>query len=61
MIDCAICSEVLEEMEMLSAFTSVLHVPNLFNSNHVVAVLEQFDIFTKNDLQSISKKMAGKR
>lgn len=46
---------------MLSAFTSVLHVPNLFNSSHVVTVLEQYDIFSKNDLLAIAKKMAGKR
>ncbi|XP_065366062.1 vesicle-fusing ATPase 1 [Calliphora vicina] len=53
--------EVLEEMEMLSAFTSVLHVPNLSHPEHVVAVLEDSDIFSKGELQAIGKKMSGKR
>lgn len=53
--------EVLEEMEMLSAFTSVLHVPNLSSPEHVIAVLEDTDIFTKSELQTVAKKMAGKR
>ena len=29
---------VLDELEMLSAFTDVLHVPNLSTSEHVAAV-----------------------
>ncbi|KAI8127984.1 vesicle-fusing ATPase 1 [Lucilia cuprina] len=53
--------EVLEEMEMLSAFTSVLHVPNLSHPEHVLAVLEDADIFSKGELQAIGKKMSGKR
>ncbi|KAH8408941.1 hypothetical protein KR009_004094 [Drosophila setifemur] len=53
--------EVLEEMEMLTAFTSVLHVPNLSHPEHVLAVLEHSDIFSKGEIQAIGKKMAGKR
>ncbi|KAH8374142.1 hypothetical protein KR200_000068, partial [Drosophila serrata] len=53
--------EVLEEMEMLTAFTSVLHVPNLSHPEHVLAVLEHTDIFSKGEVQAIGKKMAGKR
>ncbi|KAM7346865.1 comatose [Cochliomyia hominivorax] len=53
--------EVLEEMEMLSAFTSVIHVPNLSHPEHVLAVLEDADIFSKGELQAIGKKMSGKR
>lgn len=48
-------------MEMLSAFTSVLHVPNLSSPEHVLAVLEQSDIFSKGEIQAIGKKMSGKR
>lgn len=55
------CREVLEEMEMLTAFTSVLHVPNLSHPDHVLAVLEHTDIFSKGEVQAIGKKMAGKR
>ncbi|XP_073833104.1 comatose [Musca autumnalis] len=53
--------EVLEEMEMLSAFTSVLHVPNLSLPEQVIAVLEDCDVFSKGELQAIGKKMSGKR
>lgn len=53
--------QVLEDMEMLSAFTSVLHVPNLSSPQHVMAVLEDCDEFTKQQLQAISKKLQGNR
>lgn len=46
---------------MLTAFTSVIHVPNLSQPEHVIAVLEDADIFTKGELQAIGKKMSGKR
>lgn len=46
---------------MLSAFTSVIHVPNLSSSEHVLAVLEDADLFSKGELQAIGKKMCGKR
>lgn len=49
----------MEDMEMLSAFTSVLHVPNLSKADHVVAVLEQCDLFSKSDLHSILNKLSG--
>nr|AAO65962.1 N-ethylmaleimide sensitive fusion protein [Helicoverpa zea] len=45
--------QVLEDMEMLSAFTGVLHVPNLSQPEHVMAVLEESDAFSKKDLQKI--------
>ncbi|EDX13021.1 GD20473 [Drosophila simulans] len=53
--------DVLEEMEMLSAFTSVLHVSNLSTPEHVLAVLDDSDLFSPEELQSIARKMAGKR
>jgi len=48
-------------MEMLPAFTSVLHVSNLSNPEHVLAVLEDSDFFSAEELQNIAKNMAGKR
>lgn len=51
--------QVLEDMEMLSAFTSVLHCPNLSTPEHVLAVLEDSDVFTKQEIQSIYKKIKG--
>lgn len=46
-------------MEMLSAFTSVLHVPNLSKPEQVLAVLEEHDIFDKKDLSTLAKRMSG--
>ena len=47
---------------MLSAFTSVLHVPNLSQPEHVISVLEQEpELFSKKDLSSIYKKMHGSK
>lgn len=51
--------QVLEDMEMLSAFTSVLHIPNLSKPEHVLAVLEEHDIFNKQELFTLSKRMSG--
>lgn len=51
--------QVLEDMEMLSAFTSVLHCPNLSSSEHLIAVLEDVDVFSKQEIQSIYKKIQG--
>lgn len=46
---------------MLSAFTGVLHVPNLSQPEHVMAVLEKSDAFTKRDLQKIQHDIRGAR
>ncbi|KDR09213.1 Vesicle-fusing ATPase 1 [Zootermopsis nevadensis] len=53
--------QVLEDMEMLSAFTAVLHVPNLSQPDHLMAVLEESDVFTKKDLSALSRKILGHR
>lgn len=53
--------QVLEEMEMLSAFTSVLHVPNISNPDHVLTVLEDSDLFSPEELQVIGRKFNGAR
>lgn len=46
-------------MEVLSAFTGVLHVPNLSAPEHVMAVLEDSDAFSKRDLQKIQHDLRG--
>ncbi|XP_061506887.1 vesicle-fusing ATPase 1 [Anopheles gambiae] len=54
--------QVLEDMEMLSAFTAVLHVPNLSTADHLIAVLEQEpDVFGRNELAAIYKRLKGRR
>ena len=39
--------EVLEQMEMTSAFTDVLHVANLTTGSHLMSILTQSDAFSK--------------
>lgn len=51
--------QVLEDMEMLSAFTSILHVPNLSTPEHIVKVLQDTDVFKPDDIKSIHKKIQG--
>lgn len=53
--------QVLEDLEMLSDFLAVIHVPNLSKPEHVINVLEQSDIFDKADLQSIGRQMQKRR
>lgn len=48
---------MLKDLKMVSAFTSVLHVPNMSQPDHVVSVLEQSEVFTKSELASIADKL----
>ncbi|KAJ3643562.1 hypothetical protein Zmor_026264 [Zophobas morio] len=53
--------QVLEDMEMLSAFTGVLHLPNLSKADHLLAVLEASEVFSAQELKKISQQIHGKR
>ncbi|XP_043463400.1 vesicle-fusing ATPase 1-like [Leptopilina heterotoma] len=53
--------QVLNDMEMLSAFRKILHVPNLSTPDHLLAVLEEVDLFSKQEMHSLQKKLHGKR
>lgn len=53
--------QVLEEMEMLSAFTAVLHVPNLSKAEHLLSVLEASEVFNNQELKQIAHQVYGKR
>uniref|UniRef100_A0A8D9AML4 Vesicle-fusing ATPase n=1 Tax=Cacopsylla melanoneura TaxID=428564 RepID=A0A8D9AML4_9HEMI len=49
--------QVLEDMEMLSAFTAVLHLPNLSTPEHLLNVIEESDVFTKKHVQEIARHL----
>lgn len=53
--------QVLEEMEMLSTFTAVLRVPNISTCEQLVAVLEETDVFSENEIAAIARKVANRR
>lgn len=46
---------------MLSAFTAILHVPNLSKPEHLLAVLEESEIFTKQELAQLVRNIQGRR
>lgn len=46
---------------MLSAFTYTMHVPNLSQTEHIMAVLEETDVFSKQELDIMAKKLRGKK
>ena len=48
-------------MEMLSAFTDVLHVANLSTGSHLMSILQQSDAFTKEDLAKLASKLSGRK
>lgn len=49
--------EVLDQMEMLSVFTDVLHVSNLSTPQHLGAILDQNDAFNKQEVATIVNKL----
>ncbi|GFS65439.1 vesicle-fusing ATPase 1 [Trichonephila inaurata madagascariensis] len=53
--------QVLEEMEMLAAFTSVLRVPNLSAPEQLITVLEETNCFRKEEIAKIKRKTEGRR
>ncbi|XP_064466217.1 vesicle-fusing ATPase 1-like isoform X2 [Ornithodoros turicata] len=52
---------VLDEMGMTSSFTAVLRVPNLSQPQHVMAVLEDTDCFSKEELDRIARTIDGRK
>jgi hypothetical protein len=48
-------------MEMISAFTDVLHVPNLTTDAQMMNVLKQSDAFSKDDLAKLASKLKGRK
>merc|ERR1712223_819656 len=53
--------DVLEQMEMTSAFTDVLHVASLTTGSHLMSILTQSDAFSKEDLAKLAKQLQGRK
>nr|KAG5713627.1 hypothetical protein BaRGS_024675 [Batillaria attramentaria] len=53
--------DVLRDMEMLNVFSTIVHVSNISSSEHLLAVLENADLFSREELQYIQKKTHGKK
>uniref|UniRef100_V5GMF9 Vesicle-fusing ATPase n=2 Tax=Ixodes TaxID=6944 RepID=V5GMF9_IXORI len=48
-------------MGMSTSFTAVMRVPNLSQAQHVLAVLEDVDCFSKEELDRIARQLEGRR
>ena len=53
--------EVLEQMEMTSYFTSHIHVSNLSHASHLIAAVEDLNVFSEPEIQVISRRIDGKQ
>ena len=53
--------DVLRDMEMLNTFNAVIRAPNLTESKHLIAALEEMVSFTKDELVLLTKRTQGKR
>jgi len=53
--------EVLDQMEMIPAFTDVLHVPNLSTADHLMHVIKHTGIIGERGIATLSQKLSGRR
>ncbi|XP_077590569.1 vesicle-fusing ATPase isoform X1 [Stigmatopora nigra] len=53
--------DVLQEMEMLDAFSTTIHIPNISTGEQLVDALELLGSFTDKERSSIAQQLKGKR
>ncbi|KAJ7989938.1 hypothetical protein DPEC_G00309670 [Dallia pectoralis] len=53
--------DVLQEMEMLDAFSTTIHIPNISTGEHLVEALELLGSFTDAERATIGQHVKGKR
>ncbi|KAG7492408.1 hypothetical protein MATL_G00013900 [Megalops atlanticus] len=53
--------DVLQEMEMLDAFSTTIHIPNISTGKHLVEALELLGSFKDNERAIIAKEVKGMR
>jgi len=53
--------DVLDQMEMISCFTDVLHVPNLSSGEHIIEVVKESGVISKTGLAQLETKLNGKK
>jgi len=53
--------EVLDQMEMISAFTDVLHVPNLSRPENLLRVIKDSGVIGQQGMADLSQKLAGRQ
>lgn len=53
--------DVLQEMELLSTFNNVIHVSSITGGEELVAVIDNLDVFSKDELDQLKKRVKGKK
>uniref|UniRef100_A0A4W4E0A5 Vesicle-fusing ATPase n=1 Tax=Electrophorus electricus TaxID=8005 RepID=A0A4W4E0A5_ELEEL len=53
--------DVLQEMEMLDAFSTTIHIPNISSGEHLVEALELLGSFSDTERATIAQQVKGKR
>ncbi|KAJ8254587.1 hypothetical protein COCON_G00211990 [Conger conger] len=53
--------DVLQEMEMLDAFSTTIHIPNISTGEHLGEALELLGNFTDKERATIAQQVKGKR
>ncbi|XP_077997799.1 vesicle-fusing ATPase-like [Glandiceps talaboti] len=53
--------DVLQEMEMLSAFDTTVHVSNLSTGAHILEVLESLNCFKESEMKILAQKINGRK
>ena len=53
--------DVLRDFEMLNVFSQIVHVSNIANSQGLMAVLENAETFSKQELEQIQRKTHGRK
>lgn len=51
----------MEELEVLPAFSSTLHVSPLTTGEHILTIVEQSDAFAPAEIQILQAKLAQRR
>lgn len=52
---------VMEELEVLPAFSATLHISPLTTGDHILSVLEQSDVFSPAETQNLQAKLTHRR
>lgn len=53
--------DVLEEMEMMTVFSTHIHVSNITKGEHIINVISELDSFSEDEKSTLAKKLSGKK
>ena len=48
-------------MELLSTFNNVVHVSSITGGEELISVVDNLDVFSKDELELLKKRVSGKR